>query len=717
MMKNRKVRIGIDVGGTFTDATVIDNETYEVLATSKLPTSHDAQEGVAKGIVEILEKIIKENEIDPNDIAFIAHGTTQATNALLEGDVSKVGIIGMGTGIDAGKSKSDTEIGKIELSEGKFLETAHVFYDSKKLPTVQDNIQKNLYEFQKQGYQTIVASEAYSVDNPTNENKIIDLAQQHDVYATAGHEISKLYGLKTRTRTAVINASIIPKMMETANMTESSVINAGIKTPLMIMRCDGGVMTIDEVRKRPILTMLSGPAAGVAGALMYEKVSDGIFLEVGGTSTDISVIKDGNVMINYAEIGGHKTYLNSLDVRTVGIAGGSMIKVDNNKIVDVGPRSAHIAGLEYETFAQKAIINPEIEYVSPLAGDDKKYAIVKSEDGTKYSLTLAGAANLAGMIPDGDYAEGNKDATYTAFEALAREVNLSVEETVEEIMRIATVKVKTVVEAMIQEYELTESMINLVGGGGSAAVVVPYLGKMTGYKHKIAKNAPIISTIGVALAMIRDVVERTISRPTEEDIRAIRKEAFDLAVKSGAQPETVEVLIEVDKQKNIVRGIATGATELRTKDLLSENLNEKDLRIIAGRSMNSEISDTKLVCDIGNYMVFEGLSYQKKLFGLIKSKTSPMRVIDKEGIIRLQKDWGKVRLTYGENALENMRKFIEDNTIYGDGGEELPQTYIINDYRLIDLSGLGSLEQIISIAEVELTELKDDDYIAVLVSR
>lgn len=716
-MKNRKVRIGIDVGGTFTDATVIDNETYEVLATSKLPTSHDAKEGVAKGIVEILEKIIKENEIEPDDIAFIAHGTTQATNALLEGDVSKVGIIGMGTGIDAGKSKSDTEIGKIELSEGKFLETSHVFYDSKKLNDEQENIFNDIQKFHEHGYSTIVASEAYSVDNPTNENKIIDYAQDHQVYATAGHEISKLYGLKTRTRTAVINASIIPKMMETANMTESSVINAGIKTPLMIMRCDGGVMTIDEVRKRPILTMLSGPAAGVAGALMYEKVSDGIFLEVGGTSTDISVIKDGNVMINYAEIGGHKTYLNSLDVRTVGIAGGSMIKVENHKIVDVGPRSAHIAGLEYETFAQESIINPKIEYVSPLEGDDQKYAIVKSETGNKYSLTLAGAANLAGMVPQGDYAEGNKEATYNAFEALAKEVNLTVEETVEQVVRIAIEKVKKVVDAMIQEYELTESMINLVGGGGSAAVVVPYLGKMTGYRHKIAENAPIISTIGVALAMIRDVVERTISRPTEDDIKAIRKEAFDLAVKSGAQPETVEVLIEVDKQKNIVRGIATGATELRTKDLLSEKLEEEDLKRIAAQSMDSEIENTQLICEIGNYMIFEGRSFERKFFGLIKSKTTPIRVIDKEGIIRLQKDWGKVRLTYGENALANIQKFIEDNTIYGDGGEELPQTYIVSDYRIIDLSGLGSLPQIISIAEVELAELKDDDYIAILVCR
>ena len=133
-------------------------------------------------------------------------------------------------------------------------------------------IQAAIDEVRGAGAEVIVASEAYSVDNPENELRVQENAENQGLYCTGGHEISQLYGLKMRTRTAVVNASLIPKMMETANMTERAVVDTKIQSGLMIMRCDGGVMSINEVRKRPILTMLSGRAAGVAGALMYEKI-------------------------------------------------------------------------------------------------------------------------------------------------------------------------------------------------------------------------------------------------------------------------------------------------------------------------------------------------------------------------------------------------------------------------------------------------------------
>ena len=147
---------------------------------------------------------------------------------------------------------------------------------------------------------------------------------------------------------------------------------------------------------------------------MYERLSDGIFLEAGGTSTDISAVRNGRVIVRYAQVGGHKTYLNSLDVRTVGVAGGSMIRVANKRIIDVGPRSAHIAGLEYEAFTAP-LQNPQIIYLAPCAGDTADFIGVDGADGRRVALTLAGAANLLGYIQPDDYAAGNDEAVQIAW--------------------------------------------------------------------------------------------------------------------------------------------------------------------------------------------------------------------------------------------------------------------------------------------------------------
>ena len=196
------------------------------------------------------------------------------------------------------------------------------------------------------------------------------------------------------------------------------------------------------MKRRPILTLLSGPAGGVAGALMYEQVSDGIFLESGGTSTDISVIKNGEVMLDYAKIGNHKTFVSSLDVRTVGMAGGSMIVVEGLEIVDVGPRSAHIAGLPYEVFAsEEDIVEPELIKVKPREGDPD-YLAIKCRNGKEYALTLAGASNILKKVPEGSYAVGNYKAAYKAYEPLAKSLGKSVEEVAELVLRKAVDKVK-----------------------------------------------------------------------------------------------------------------------------------------------------------------------------------------------------------------------------------------------------------------------------------
>ena len=631
-----KVRIGIDVGGTFTDAAIINNETFELIGTEKIPTTHFAENGVAAGIIEVLQRALKKYNVRPEDVVFIAHGTTQATNALLEGDVAKVGVLTLGTGIEGAKSKTDTKMGRIELVAGKGLITENEYVDTKSV-NFDNEIAQAIERLKKQSCEAIVAAEAFSVDKPENENKVVAKGKEIGLPSTATNEISKLYGLKVRTRTAVANASIMPKMLQTANMTAQSILDAGIDAKLMIMRCDGGVMTIDEVRNRPILTILSGPAAGVAGALMYEKLTDGLFLEVGGTSTDISCVKDGRVMVQYAQIGGHKTFLTSLDVRTVGIGGGSMVQIKNNKITETGPRSAHIAGLAYEVYTEEdQIKDPVLKTVRPTESDPE-YAYIECSNGKKFAITLAGAASTA----------------------------------------------------------------------------VPHLAKMMGHQTRNAKNAPVISTIGVALAMVRDMVERTIVNPTQEDILAVRREAEMKVVEAGANPATVEVVVEVDTKSNLVRATAIGSTELRTKNLGQKKLTEEEVIAIAAENMQLPAESVKIAASNGSAYAAVGEIITKK-FGFLKKKTKVMRIIDDEGVIRLQKRAAEVRTAGGSNWPQVVRALVDDMTEYGDGGEEIPCTYMIYGKRIIVLTGLATIENMISVARTELAGMGADETVMIV---
>jgi hydantoinase/oxoprolinase len=711
-----KVRIGIDVGGTFTDAVAINNETYELIGAVKTPTTHTAKEGVAAGIVEVLHKVMEQYNIKPEDVTFIAHGTTQATNALLEGDVAKVGVVTLGQGIQGAKSRSDTTIGNIELAPGKFLNSENQYVDTS-VQDVDQAIRTALEMLKKQGCTSFVAAEAFSVDDPARENRTVELCKEMELPGTATNDISKLYGLKIRTRTAVVNASIMPKMLEAATMTDTSIKSAGIESPLMVMRCDGGVMTVDEVRNRPILTILSGPAAGVAGALMYEKLTDGLFFEVGGTSTDISCVKDGKVMIRYAEVGGHKTYLNSLDVRTVGIGGGSMVEIKNGKAVDMGPRSAHIAGLEYEVYTPaEKIVDPKLVAVRPME-TDPEYACIECANGVKVALTMAGAANLAGYVKEEDYAFGNVEAARKAWKPLADNMGCSVEEAAKKALAFAAAKNGKVASQLMKDYGMDPQHTVFVGGGGGAATVVPHLAETMGHKFRIAQNAPVISTIGVALAMVRDMVERSVANPTDADIISVRREAEQKAIQNGAAPGTVEVSVEVDTQKNIIRAIAVGATEMRSKDRMKKEMSEDELLGVVAENFGVSKEELHIEARNGSMMAVQYDRKQKKLFGLIKKVTKPLRLIDEEGVIRLQKNNALVRQTTVGSWQQDLKWILEELTEYNDGGTNLPNVYVVLGKRIIDLSGMQTGEQIVSLGNVELAGYQDGEPLILAATR
>lgn len=705
-MGKRFIRIGIDVGGTHTKAVAIDNLTNEIVGKGSVMTTHYHESGVAKGVVDAFQKCLAENDIKPEEVIFIAHSTTQATNALLEGDVAKVGVIGIGKGgIEGLLSKRQTRINNIDLGTGKSIEIIHDYMKIKDMNKT--SVAAMVDKMKKEGSKVIVASKAFGVDNMSEEKTIAEEAERQGIACTVASDITKLYGLTTRTRTAALNASILPKMLDTANSTERSVRSTGIEVPLMIMRGDGGVMEVEEMKKRPILTMLSGPAASVIGALMYLRASNGIYFEVGGTSTNIGVIKNGRPAVDYSIIGGHRTYVNSLDVRVLGVAGGSMVRAKKGKIVDVGPRSAHIANMGYTAFTDPKLLDgAKLYYVKPRDNDPSDYVAIKLNNGESVTITNTCAANVLKILEPSDYALGNYEASYKAMKLLADEVGMSVEDTAREILAKSCEKIRPVIEDLIMKYKLDREQVVLVGAGGGAGTLLTFTATTMGFKYQIPINSEVISSIGVALAMVREMVERTIPNPTAKDIANLKKEARELAMNSGAVEDSIEVYVEIDEQAQKVTAIAMGSTEVKTTDLM-KNCDEKEARQIAAESMDIEVSKVKT----------EATNDQIFVFSCEKNGKKVMRVIDKKGFVKVQRTHGEAIVTNMENAADNLKVIWDKCSNFSSEIRINPDVYVLSGARLLDYTGIPRLDQVSGLLEAELADKEKDEEIIIVAAR
>ncbi|APU15419.1 MULTISPECIES: hydantoinase/oxoprolinase family protein [Actinoalloteichus] len=708
-MAPHRIRVGIDVGGTFTDAVAIDSATLELVAQVKVPTSHHHADGVAHGIVEALNRLLTDVGRTPDDVAFLAHGTTQATNALLEGDVAPVGLIGIGTGLGAVPTRRLAGLAKLDLTPGRRfpLHYAHVAD-----PGEAANVRTAVEQLVAAGVEVLVASEPFSVDLPDGEAAVLETARPYGLPMTAAHEITSLYGLRKRTRTAVVNAAIMPKMLATAELVDAGITAAGVQAPLMVMRCDGGVMSLTEMRRRPLLTVLSGPAAGVAGALMQERVSEGVFLETGGTSTDISVIRRGKVAVKHATILGKTSYLSALDVRTVGVGGGSLVRLGDGRVHGVGPRSAHIAGLPYACYADPADLrDAKLTTVSPLPGDPGDYAVLDAAGG-RFAITMTCAANALGRVPDGDFAACDPAAALAALAPLAQALGTDVAGAATRVLDAGVRQVREVVDEMIGDYRLDRDTVVLVGGGGGAAAVTPHLAATTGLSGRIAAHNEVISPIGVALALVREQVERIIPGATQEQILGVRGEAEAAVVAQGAAPAAVEVEVTVDPQTNTVRAVATGATELRTQDR-AHRADDAERLSAAATSLKVDPSTVEVLAGTSAHTVY-GTTHRRRF----RRARRPVRVIDADGVVRLHAADAHVATTTVGEAPELLNRLIHESTSYGDGGVRAPALRLLLGSRIADLSGVLDAESLLALARSELrSRAADEPVIAVLEAR
>ena len=687
----QRIRVGIDVGGTFTHAVAIDNATLEVAHHAVTPTTHHHPNGVAQGIVDVFSKLLE--KLPDAKVVFLAHSTTQATNALLEGDVVKVGILGLGSSMDL-KAKSDMEVGDIELAPGKFLHSQLVYVSDKA-------VQAALEKLKADGCGAIAAAQPMSVDDSRGELEVMEKAAAMGLPACGSHEMSGLYGLQKRTRTAVLNASILPRMIDTAVMTEKGLRQAHVDAPLMVMRSDGGVMGLDEVRKRPVLTLLSGPAAGIAAALVYLRASDAIFLEVGGTSTDCCLIKDGRAAIQSATLGGHPTFLKTLDSRTLGVAGGSMLRVGPK--TEVGPRSAHMAGCHYACFSEPEWFEgAQLVAEKPLADDPEYWVFHKGEE--KVCVTTTCAANFLNYVPQGGYSQGNRASLERAFAMLAEKLGVAGEELARRMLESAAEKVIPTLKQLIADYKVGDRAIKLIGGGGGAAAVVPYVAKKLNLPHEIAPRAEVISAIGAALAMVKETLEKNIVNPSQADLAALRTEAEQAVIRMGADPDTVDVQVEVDAQRNLVRATATGSVAFVAQDLLQQTVTEEE-RVKALKESAPREQSLTLKGQTDTLFVYQSQRSEKYFLNLFTRTKETVWVTDGRGGVKLQVPGGKLVTSPGENWHRSLEKVLQQHTDYGDAGALLPAVHVVAGRKLVDLTSLQTAEQVLGFAQQELNQM------------
>jgi N-methylhydantoinase A len=706
-LQSRRIRVGIDVGGTFTKAVAIEMMKGQIIGKVTVHTTHSSSRGVSTGIIEALKTLIQKCSIQNSEIELISHSTTQAVNALLEGDTAKVGIIGMGVGLEKSNVIKRTNIKGIKLAPNKYLQTCYRFVDTSKY-LEDEEIEQAIEGLKKEGAEVIIVSEAYSVDDPSNERFVMD---KSDIPATGGHELTGVYGLEIRTLTAAINGGILPKTTNTARFVESAVKSEKITAPVLIMKGDGGVTDMGTFRSKPIVTVLSGPAASVAGALLHLRVIDGVFIEVGGTSTNICAIKDGKPEVRYVTIMQHPTCIRSLDVRVAGVAGGSLVRWSGRKITDIGPRSAHIAGLQYSCFASpEDLENGQIITFQPKEGDPIDYIAIESAGGKRFAITNTCAANALGLVPEGDYAKANQISARMALSILANRLGSSMEHAATMILEISAKKVLDVVEHVIKEYKLKRERVVLIGGGGGASVLVPYVAFKQQLQYKIAEHAEVISSIGVAAAMIHEEAEKTVTNPGPDDISTLSERVKKAALERGAMPESITIQSEYISERSVMRVTAMGNVSLDIGTANAQEIKSEDALLLACELFGIQ-DGVKRVLDMDNYHVF-ACEMNKKMLFLKSKKQQQVLVLDKYGRVRLSVENASILTGSPEQVSDRIKNLLIQHV--GSGKELAPQVHILDGTKLMDFSSLTAQEHISKAVHEELKKTSTKNVAAIV---
>ena len=308
--------LGIDTGGTYTDSVVIDMDTKQIVCRSKALTTRD---DLIKGIVASLRGLESTERI-----SIVSLSSTLATNSIVEGKSCRVGLIVLGKKF------------------GHTVRVAQYAYLDAQLDLKGRTVKKLDMEEAKQAVESmrgkvdVLAVVGYmSVRNPAHEEAVKSLAERMlGIPVVCAHDLTSKLGFEQRANTAIINAGLIPTIIDLINAVNKALEDLGIDAPLMIVKGDGSIMNAATAIRRPIETIMSGPASSLTSAMVHTGISDALIADIGGTTTDLGIIHGGFVrtLDSGAVVGGHRTRVRAADVSTYGMGGDSRISVENGKI-------------------------------------------------------------------------------------------------------------------------------------------------------------------------------------------------------------------------------------------------------------------------------------------------------------------------------------------------------------------------------------------------
>jgi N-methylhydantoinase A len=529
------VRIGVDAGGTFTDVCLMQQDGS--LAIFKLSSSpSDPSDAISNGVSEIIDQ----EGVDGGDVRYFGHGTTVATNALLEGRGAKTGVItthGFRDLLELGRQKRpdlyDLQVDKPEplvrralrheVAE-RVLATGEVY---RKLDV--DGVRGAVRALRDAGVEAIAVCFLYSYLRPDHEDMVGQIVAEEypDVYLSLSHDVVAEFREYERLSSTVVNSFVGPNMSRYIRHLQDRLRGQGLDVHAYITQSNGGIISLGVAAESPVRTILSGPAAGVVGAATVSRQAgypNLITFDMGGTSTDVALISDGQPSMKLEqEVAGHPIRTPMLDINTVGAGGGSIAWIDSGGHLKVGPQSAG------------AVPGP--------ACYQRGGADATVTDANVALGILSREILLGGRMPIDALASDR------AVDQLAGELGLSREEVAQGIIDLATVNMARAIRVISIERGYDPRDYTLVAFGGAGPLHAGRMARELDIPRILVPTIPgILCAYGLLVADLRTDFSRTQYLPAVPDSLAAINRVFDDLEQSAAGWFDYEGIDDADRQ-------------------------------------------------------------------------------------------------------------------------------------------------------------------------